>query len=214
MVFKEVAVENFTNIPQAIASGANRIELNDNLAVGGTTVSYGVMEQAASYLAEKNIPVVVMIRPRGGNFVYNDLELKMMEADLFNAQKLGVDAVTYGVLTSGGKLDEEAMEMLLGASEGMQVVFHMAFDAIAPENQLEAIDWLAEHGVVRILTHGGPLDQPITKTLEHLKETFTQAEGKIEILPGGGINYQNFQEIATELNASQSHGTKIVPLKN
>ena len=149
MVFKEVAVENFTNIPQAIASGANRIELNDNLAVGGTTVSYGVMEQAASYLAEKNIPVVVMIRPRGGNFVYNDLELKMMEADLFNAQKLGVDAVTYGVLTSGGKLDEEAMEILLGASEGMQVVFHMAFDAIAPENQLEAIDWLAEHGVVR-----------------------------------------------------------------
>ena len=138
----------------------------------------------------------------------------MMEADLFNAQKLGVDAVTYGVLTSGGKLDEEAMEMLLGASEGMQVVFHMAFDAIAPENQLEAIDWLAEHGVVRILTHGGPLDQPITKTLDHLKETFAQAEGKIEILPGGGINYQNFQEIATELNASQLHGTKIVPLKN
>lgn len=214
MIIKEVAVENFTQIPEAIANGATRIELNDNLAVGGTTVSHGVLEEAAKYLDEKQIPLVAMIRPRAGNFVYNDVELKIMEHDLFTAQQLGVDAVTFGALTPGGELDEEAMELLIGAAGGMQVVFHIAFDMIKPELQQESLAWLIDHGVSRVLTHGGALDQPIDKTVPHLQEIIAWAGSDIEILPGGGINYQNYQQILEQLPVKQLHGTKLVPLSN
>ena len=183
-MFKEVAVENFTMIPKAVAAGANRIELNDNLAVGGTTVSHGVMAEAAKYLNEKNIPLVVMIRPRGGDFVYNDTEIKMMESDLFLAQELGVDAVTFGALTRNNELDKEAM-------------------------QQETIDWLVDHQVSRILTHGGPLSVPIEDHLAQLQQTIVLANNRIDILPGGGITNINAEHIATELGVNQLHGTKI-----
>lgn len=214
MIIKEVAVENFTQIPEAIANGATRIELNDNLAVGGTTVSRGVLEEAAKYLGEKQVPLVAMIRPRAGNFVYNDLELKIMEHDLFTAQQLGVDAVTFGALTSGGELDEEAMELLIAASGGMQVVLHMAFDMIKPELQRASLDWLVEHEVTRVLTHGGALDQPIERTIPHLREIIEWTGSAIEVLPGGGINYQNYQQLLEQLPVKQLHGTKLVPLAN
>ncbi|WP_099975334.1 copper homeostasis protein CutC [Lactobacillus terrae] len=209
-MYKEVAVENFSDIPLMVMSGANRIELNDNLAVGGTTPSLGIVQETSKYLQEKGIPLVEMIRPRGGNFVYNDIELKMMEADLFQAQKLGIDAVTFGALTKDGDIDEEAMELLIGSSYGMQIVFHMAFDAIPLEKQFHAIDWLIENNVDRILTHGGALDIPIENTIDHLKEIIEYAAGRIEILPGGGINYDNCDDIAKELNVNALHGTQII----
>lgn len=213
-MIKEVAVENFTVLPQAFAAGARRIELNDNLAQGGTTVSKGVLSVAVPYIHEHDASVVMMIRPRGGNFVYNDLEIKMMEADLFEAQSLGVDAVTFGALTEDGWLDEEAMENLIAASSGMDVVMHMAFDDIPAARQQEAIDWLAAHGVVRILTHGGPLSEPIDAMLPHLKELIAMAEGKLTILPGGGITSDNVDRIASELGIKEAHGTKIMGVFN
>ena len=86
-MIKEFCAENYTSIPLAIARGANRIELCDNLAVGGTTPSTGVIEETLSYAGEKNIPVMTIIRPRGGDFVYNDIELKIMHTDLIEAKK-------------------------------------------------------------------------------------------------------------------------------
>lgn len=213
-MLKEIAVENFTLIPQAVAAGVKRIELNDNLAVGGTTVSKGVLAEATRYAHEHQISVVAMIRPRGGDFVYNDLELKMMEADLFEAQAQGVDAVAFGALTADGQIDEEAMENLIAASAGMDVVFHMAFDAIPEADQAAALTWLADHDVERVLTHGGSLDTPITATLPHLKEIIAAAPASLTILPGGGITYENADAIANELGVPALHGTKIVDLKN
>ena len=210
IIYKEVAVENFTKIPTAVLKGANRIELNDNLAVGGTTPSLGVLTEATKYLQEKSVPVVEMIRPRGGDFVYNDLEIKMMEADLFEAQKLGVDGVAFGALTKDGDLDEDAMEQLIAASSGMQIVFHMAFDALAEDSKKSAIDWLVDHDVDRILTHGGPLTTPIDQTLDNIKKYIDYAAGRIVILPGGGVNYQNVAEIAEKLDVKELHGTKII----
>lgn len=210
IIYKEVAVENFTKIPTAVLKGANRIELNDNLAVGGTTPSLGVLTEATKYLQEKSVPVVEMIRPRGGDFVYNDLEIKMMEADLFEAQKLGVDGVAFGALTKDGDLDEDAMEQLIAASSGMQIVFHMAFDALAEDSKKPAIDWLVDHDVDRILTHGGPLTTPIDQTLDNIKKYIDYAAGRIVILPGGGVNYQNVAEIAEKLGVKELHGTKII----
>ncbi|WP_404327960.1 copper homeostasis protein CutC [Companilactobacillus paralimentarius] len=209
-MYKEVAVENFTNIPTAVLKGANRIELNDNLAVGGTTPSLGVLQESTKYLQEKSIPVVEMIRPRGGDFVYNDLEIKMMEADLFQAQKLGVDGVAFGALTPDGDLDEDAMEQLIAGSAGMQIVFHMAFDALAEDNKKSTINWLVDHDVDRILTHGGPLTTPIDQTIDKIKEYVDYAAGRITILPGGGVNYQNCDTIAEKLGVKEVHGTKVI----
>lgn len=210
MLLKEVALENYTNIPAAVAAGAQRIELNDNLAVGGTTVSRGVMAEAAKYTQEHGVSLVAMIRPRGGNFVYNDTELKIMEADLLQAQALGVDAVTFGALTATGDLDTEAMALLIAAAGGMSVVCHMAFDAMNATQQATAMDWLVDHQVDRILTHGGPLTTPIMACLPQLQATINLAAGRIQILPGGGITADNVDEITTKLKLKQAHGTKII----
>ncbi|WMB64133.1 copper homeostasis protein CutC [Lactiplantibacillus pentosus] len=210
MLLKEVCVENYTNIPAAIAAGANRIELNDNLAVGGTTVSRGVMAEATKYTSEHHVPLVAMIRPRGGNFVYNDTELKIMEADLLQAQSLGVDGVAFGALTADNQLDVEALELLIGAAGGMSITFHMAFDEIPVAQQAAAIDWLVDHDVDRILTHGGPLTQSIEDCLPQLQVTVTQADGRIQILPGGGITADNVDHITSTLGVNQAHGTKII----
>ncbi|AVK60674.1 copper homeostasis protein CutC [Lactobacillus sp. CBA3605] len=210
MLLKEVALENYTNLPAAIAAGAQRIELNDNLAVGGTTVSRGVMAEAAKYTQEHGVTLIAMIRPRGGNFVYNDTELKIMEADLLQAQALGVDGVALGALTADGQLDTEAMALLIGAAGGMNVTFHMAFDALAPDQQAPALEWLVAHQVDRILTHGGPLSTPIEACLPTLQATLQLAAGRIQILPGGGITAANVDQITTTLNVPQAHGTKII----
>lgn len=210
MLIKEVAVENFTDIPKQFAAGANRFELCDNLAVGGTTVSKGVMSETMRYAQDNQVPVMAMIRPRGGNFVYNDTELKIMEADLFQAQQLGVDGVVFGALDPNNLLDTDAMEFLIAASGGMQITFHMAFDEIPSEAQLDALAWLTEHDIDRVLTHGGPLETPIEETLPHLQEIIDWSNGLIKIVPGGGITADNVDEIATKLNVKELHGSKIV----
>ncbi|MCZ2491828.1 copper homeostasis protein CutC [Dellaglioa carnosa] len=210
MLIKEVAVENFTDIPKQFAAGANRFELCDNLAVGGTTVSKGVMSETMRYAQDNQVPVMAMIRPRGGNFVYNDTELKIMEADLFQAQQLGVDGVVFGALDTDNLLDTDAMEFLIAASGGMQITFHMAFDEIPSDAQLDALAWLAEHDIDRVLTHGGSLDKPIEETLPHLQEIIDWSNGLIKIVPGGGITADNVDTIAAKLNVKELHGTKIV----
>lgn len=209
-MIKEFCAENFTNIPKAIANGAGRIELCDNLAVGGTTPSTGVIEEALQYAEEHQVAVMTMIRPRGGDFVYNDIELRIMHTDLIEAKKIGTDGVVFGCLTEDGWLDEEALELLIEHAEGLQITFHMAFDAIPVDKQFAAIDWLAENGVHRILTHGGAEGTKIEDNLERLKELITYADGRLIILPGAGITNENVEAIATALNVTEAHGTKIV----
>lgn len=211
-MIKEFCAENFTNIPKAIANGATRIELCDNLAVGGTTPSTGVIEEVLTYAHEHQVTVMTMIRPRGGDFVYNDTELKIMHTDLIEAKKLGTDGVVFGCLTNDGWLDEEALELLIEHAEGLQITFHMAFDAIPEEKQFAAIDWLAEHGISRILTHGGAAGTPITDNIAHLKALIAHANNRLLILPGAGITFENAEAIATSLEVTELHGTKIVAI--
>ncbi len=141
LLYREVCLENYTDLPQAVLDGADRIEICDNLAVGGTTISKGVMGEAIKYTHEKNIPLVILVRARGGNFVYNDIELKIMEADILEAQALGADAVCIGALTADGQVDYEAMETLIAAAGGMELVFNMAFDELNFDEQKQTIDW-------------------------------------------------------------------------
>ena len=107
-------------------------------------------------------------------------------------------------------IDEEAMELLIETSEGLQITFHMAFDCIPQERQFEAIDWLVEHGVDRILTHGGDANAPIEANFDHLKKLIAYADGRLIILPGGKIDYKNAEHVAKELGVNEVHGTKIV----
>ncbi|MBO0469756.1 copper homeostasis protein CutC [Enterococcus sp. DIV0242_7C1] len=209
-MIKEFCAENFTNIPTAIRNGANRIELCDNLAVGGTTPSTGVIEEVIAYAGEHSVPVMTIIRPRGGDFVYNDIELKIMHTDLIEAKKIGTDGVVLGCLTEDGWLDEDALELLIETAEGLQITFHMAFDALPKEKQFKAIDWLADHEVHRILTHGGPSGTPIEDNFDHLKELIAYANDRILILPGGGISDKNLDTVVNALQVTEVHGTKIV----
>lgn len=211
MLLKEFCAENFTSIPKAITNGAQRIELCDNLSVGGTTVSVGVMEETIRYCHEKNVPVMAIIRPRGGDFYYNDIEINMMETDIIEAKKMAVDGVVIGALTEDNELDTEALERLMEVAEGLQVTFHMAFDVIPKEKQPAAMDWLIAHGVTRILTHGGPSNLPIEENLTHLKELVKYANGRIIILPGGKITTENAESVAESLGVKEVHGTKVVP---
>lgn len=221
----EFCAENFTNVPAAIAAGAGRIELCDNLAVGGTTPSAGVISKTVEYAHAHDARVMCMIRPRGGDFVCSEDELQMMEIDLDLAINLGVDGIVFGCLAQKGsdafKLDKPAIERILAAAgetareegnEHLDITFHMAFDALDPEDQFDAIDYLAEHGVARILTHGGVAGTAITDNLGRLRDLAAYAGDRLIILPGAGINYGNRDEVAAALHCPELHGTKIVKI--
>lgn len=208
----EYCTENATLLERAIDAGANRIELCDNLAVGGTTPSYGAMQYAISTAHDRGVPVMVMIRPRGGNFEYSKPELDIMEADVFAARRLGADGVVLGCLHNEW-LDELAIKRLMYAARNLAVTFHMAFDAMPnQEIRLRAIDWLAQQGVRRILTHGGPLGTPIEHNLEVIRRYIDRAAGRLDILPGGGITYNNVHDVFDHLGVCEAHGTRIVEL--
>ena len=200
----EFCAENFERVPAAIVGGAGRIELCDNLAVGGTTPSIGTIQMVTDYCHDHQTRVFCMIRPRGGSFCYSDAELDVMDLDLCAACGLGVDGVVFGcVANRGGSniVDERAL------------TFHMAFDALESEAQLDAIDMLSDCGVTRILTHGGAAGTPIEDNLDHLSKLIEYAGDRLKILPGGGITTVNRDAVAAALGVEELHGTGIVPLE-
>ena len=190
----EACVGNYNEAISAFKRGANRIELCDNLMEDGTTPSVGTIKKT---IKDVNIPVMVIIRPRGGNFEYTDL---------IEAKKLGTDGVVFGCLTPSGWLDEEALELLIETAEGLQITFHMAFDEI--EDKFKAIDQLVELGVDRILTKGGCENALAGR--ESLKKLVEYANDRITIMPGKGVNKENRDYILEYTGAKEIHGTKVV----
>ena len=206
----EFCAENVTLLEKAMEAGARRIELCDNLAVGGTTPSYGVTKAAVELAANYDTTIMTMIRPRGGDFVYNELEIAIMLEDIRLTAQAGSQGVVFGALTADKKLDKPNLEKLIAASKGMEIVFHMAFDELSEEDQLEAIDWLSQAGVTRILTRAGVSGDSLDKRFAHYHRILEHAKGKIEILPGGGIDLDNRQTFIDQLGVTQLHGTKVV----
>ena len=206
----EFCAENVTLLEKAMQAGARRIELCDNLAVGGTTPSYGVTKAAVELAANYDTTIMTMIRPRGGDFVYNDMEIEIMLEDIRLTAQAGSQGVVFGALTADRKLDKANLEKLIAASKGMEIVFHMAFDELSEEDQLEAIDWLSQAGVTRILTRAGVSSDALEKRFAHYHRILEHAAGKIEILPGGGIDLDNRQTFIDQLGVTQLHGTKVV----
>ncbi len=206
----EFCAENVTLLEKAMQAGARRIELCDNLAVGGTTPSYGVTKAAVELAANYDTTIMTMIRPRGGDFVYTDLEIAIMLEDIRLTAQTGSQGVVFGALTADKKLDKANLEKLIVASKGMEIVFHMAFDELSDEDQLEAIDWLSQTGVTRILTRAGVSGDSLEERFAHYHRILEHAKGKIEILPGGGIDLDNRQAFIDQLGVTQLHGTKVV----
>ncbi|MFR2626923.1 MAG: copper homeostasis protein CutC [Collinsella sp.] len=175
----------------------------DNLAVGGTTPSAGVISVTVNYAHEHDARVMCMIRPRGGDFHYNQDELRMMEMDLGLAVSAGVDGLVFGCCkpcAGGWALDELTLGALVMATgcateeckrESLDITFHMAFDQLSPEAQFDAIDTLADCGVTRILTHGGAAGTSIEDNFDHLARLIEYAGDRLTILPGGGITTAN-----------------------
>lgn len=223
-LLREFCAENYTDVPAAIAAGARRIELCDNLAVGGTSPSMGVIEATVDYAHAHGARVMAMVRPRGGDFVYTPEEVSMMETDARIALALGADGIVLGCLApdAAGALDLDegalgritaiAREAAAERGEAVDMTFHMAFDALPAERQLDAIDRIAAMGFTRILTHGGAAGTPIAGNLGRLSAYIERAAGRLIILPGAGITFENVGDIARELGVGECHGTKIVRL--
>lgn len=193
----EFCAENVTLLEKAMQAGARRIELCDNLAVGGTTPSYGVTKAAVELAANYDTTIMTMIRPRGGDFVYNDLEIAIMLEDICLTAQAGSQGVVFGALTADKKLDKPNLEKLIAASKGMEIVFHMAFDELSDEDRPEAIDWLSQAGVTRILTRAGVSGDSLEKRFVHYHRILEYAKGKIEILPGGGLTLTTVKPLLT-----------------
>lgn len=223
-LLREFCAENYTDVPAAIAAGARRIELCDNLAVGGTSPSMGVIEATVDYAHAHGTRVMAMVRPRGGDFVYTPEEVSMMETDARIALALGADGIVLGCLApdAAGALDLDegalgritaiAREAASERGEAVDMTFHMAFDALPAERQLDAIDHIAAMGFTRILTHGGAAGTPIAGNLGRLSAYIERAADRLIILPGAGITFENVGDIARELGVGECHGTKIVRL--
>ncbi|MBC2073873.1 copper homeostasis protein CutC [Listeria marthii] len=209
MVLKEACIENTTNLAKVIAAGANRVELCDNLAEGGTSVSYGVANYVVRVCHEQNVSVMAMVRPRKGNFSYTKEEIAIMREDILMYKKIAVDGVVFGCITDAGLLDKPAINELIKAAKGVEVTFHMAFDELIESEKLPAIDWLAEQGVTRILTHGGDGAKLPEETFINWRKYINYAADRIIILPGGGIKSHNIKWILKETGAAEIHGTDL-----
>lgn len=194
----EICANSAESCVAAQQGGAQRVELCASMPEGGTTPSYGEVKLARRLI---DIRLHVIIRPRGGDFLYSPLELDIMEEDIRMARELGADGVVFGCLTPDAQLDMPAMQRLMQAAEGMSVTFHRAFDYVKdPQAVLEELIAL---GVDRVLTSG---QRPTAfEGASLLNALVKQADGRIIIMPGCGVNEQNIAELARLTGASEFH---------
>ena len=202
-MIKEACVESFEKSLEAQNNGANRIELCENLAVGGTTPSYGTVKVC---LEKLNIPIFPMIRARGGNFVYSKEEIEMMKEDIKAFIDLGVKGVVFGFLTSDNKIDLELTKELVDLAYPMEVTFHKAIDEIV--NPLDYIDDLVNIGIKRILTSGGKATALEGKDL--INEMIKKSNGRLKVVVAGKVRKENLNELSNLICANEFHGKLIV----
>ena len=201
-MIKEAAVGNLREALQAQERGADRIELCENLAEEGTTPSYGTIKVCKELL---RIPIVVMIRPRGGNFVYDDAELQVMLEDIRICRELGVDGISTGILREDHTVDFEKMKRIAECKGDLKVTFHKAIDETP--DYAEAVRSLSAQGLIdRVLTSGQ--QETALKGLSRLREI--QDIPNLEVVAAGRITKDKLAELARQLKVTPSHGNRIV----
>lgn len=197
----EICANSYQSAKNAQDAGAHRIELCQELSVGGITPSYGLLKQVRDTLS---IPVFVLIRPRSGNFVYTEDELDIMKQDIQLCKDLGFQGIVSGVLNTDNTIDLKRTKELVELSRPLSFTFHRAFDCV--KNPEEALEQLINLGIERVLTSG--LQPSAEKGINTLKKLNEKAKERITILAVGGINQNNakrFKEIGLkEIHASAS----------
>lgn len=190
----EIAVQDSAGVRVAVDAGASRVELCQALALGGLTPSAGSIEAAAALAAEASVTdfVHVLVRPRGGGFVYDPDEVEAIVRDIRWARSLGADGVVVGALTDAGALDLTAMAAFLDAAEGLDVTVHRAVDAA--EDPLATVAALAGAGVRRVLTSGGAAD--CRAGLPTLARMVSEVRGIVEVMAGGGVGLDDIGPLA------------------
>lgn len=204
----EICANGVESCIAAQEGGADRVELCAGIPEGGTTPSYGEIKTARRVLTTTRLHVI--IRPRGGDFLYSPLELERMAADIDIARELGADGVVFGCLRPDGSLDTEANAMLMEHAKGLSVTFHRAFDRCA--DPMLALEQLCQLGVDRILTSG---QQPTAQQgISLLRRLNAAADGRITILAGCGVNEGNIKEIQDQTGVHEFHFSARTPVKS
>lgn len=194
----EIVVYNIESAFEAQKGGADRVELCDNPAEGGTTPSAGMIEQVRKKLS---IEVYVMIRPRGGDFHYSDDEFNIMKRDIEVCKQLEVNGVVFGILKKDGSIDKERCTQLIDLARPLKVTCHRAFDMT--RDPFEALEDCISLGYDRILTSG---QQPqAIMGVELIGKLVKQATGRISIMPGSGVNEQTVSEIVSKTKVKEIH---------
>jgi copper homeostasis protein len=207
MIQMEVCANSVASAIAAQEGGAIRVELCDNLQDGGTTPSYAQIKLAKELL---NIKIYPIIRPRGGDFLYSDLEYKLMETDIKLCKSLNCDGVVIGILKADGSIDKERCAALVELAKPMKVTFHRAFDSC---NDLEkALEDIIDIGCERILSSGGKVNA--LDGAERIKALIKLAAGRISIMPGAGIRENNVADIISVTGAIEFHSTAKSPVKS
>ena len=196
----EICVDSVESCTSAEKGGADRLELCGNMFEGGTTPSYGVLELAREKV---NIPIYAMVRPRGGDFCYNDIEFEIMKREIKLMKELKIDGIVFGILTKEGKVDKERCGELLNLWGSSKATFHRAIDVSSDLNK--ACEDIISLGFERILTSGGEAN--VMSGIIKLKELVEKYNNKIIIMPGSGINERNIEYINDTVNANEYHMT-------
>jgi copper homeostasis protein len=194
----EVCCGSVDDAVEAERGGADRIELNSAIFLGGLTPSLGSMIETKKKLS---IPVMVMIRPRAGGFCYTKAEIVVMQHDAKLAVEHGADGLVFGILTPDGSVDAERCKRVIELAQGRQTVFHRAFD-VTPD-PLKALDQLIDLGYTRVLTSGQQKTAP--EGIELIRKLIVHAGGRIEILPGGGLRPHNIRAFVEQTKVTQVH---------
>jgi copper homeostasis protein len=196
----EICVDSVESAVAAQAGGADRVELCDNLMEGGTTPSFGAIEVARKLLS---IKLHVIIRPRGGDFLYSDTEFEIMKHDIEAAKNLGVDGVVIGLLDRDGNIDVPRTAELVALSRPMTVTFHRAFDVC--QDPIKAIDELAEIGVDRILTSGQ--EASAVEGIDMIAKCAQTAGDQITVMACGNLNERNINKVVAATGVNEVHFT-------
>ncbi len=194
----EICVDSASGAFAAERGGADRVELCDNLLEGGTTPSAGCIKVARRGL---RIGLQVIIRPRGGDFLYSEDELAVMREDIRIAKDLGADGVVLGCLTGEGDVDRLHNEQLIGLARPLNVTFHRAFDMC--RDPQKALEDLIDLGADRVLTSGQ--EASCLEGLELLAGLQKQARERIIVMPGGGLTPRNIEKIVACTGVSEVH---------
>lgn len=201
-LYLESCCTSLEEVKKACENGASRIELCERIDLGGITPSRQLLSDSLSVSA---IPINVMIRPRGGNFVYTEEEILQMIEDIRSYKETGINGFVFGCLTPENEVDISAMKRLMAEVGGKPVTFHRAFDQVAnPEKALEDIISL---GCTHLLTSGNMEDAYVGRF--NIARLVEQASGRITIIAGKGIRPQNLKQIAIDSKAPQLHGTSL-----